>query len=1064
MKKILAYLKEFYNYSEDMKIIKEINRLSNQVAKLYKETDKLAKEIVKDHIEKFPKLVIQFLFMNNFTILKSRSSNAIRHIFPPNIENFNKFISFFEMLKNIFHSIDIDIELIKSEDIDDLKEDFSERYLYFYFQNYKSIINFILYWDDRLGKFPKSKINDLRNFFKEFDIYIHFNDTYINQIFGENGIINKEQLTATKFFNNIFNLSQYKRHSIYKWRDEKFFPATVVYDLNKSIYRDKIDTDFYKYIKHIKIGKAQEINKTLLDKIKNNFDDKFNKFIPVSESMLGFVIYQVPYVEEVKLNPLKEFETYLKDFPSTKLEKYNTEITKIKENLKLPGKQIMIKSIKLKDFKSYSLANIDFQNGINIFYGDNGSGKTSIIDAILFALYMDSWHTIHIIDFLNLDFSFLNTQVIRVGEEFCEVELELEKGDEIVNINRKLWRNGNQKITINNIDLFENIKKRVIQKFKDEAIKIEEYPGYYFGDLEEIPKPIPLSKIKFFIDDAINPLINRLLENDDHIFSYKLILDEYEGFSVSIEGIDDDLSEFFESVQQYFSTYFEIIDEELKLEYDNFDCLFSRSDIYSSLFQEYEFIGDFINLDFDKLHSFILDKFGVNFIDESFIYKEREQLEKNQYKNLNIFQIYFKKLLPKVEPEIFFDPYKAPDYYSKFFSQIEPMFRQFDKYYIDELDAKKFLETYSKSEELEEKIKFLEDIRDFLFNFFLNEISNNLVEISKEYFANDGFWCFLDQKGIPRIMYSKNEEILPISNLSGGERSKLLLMILSFLIKISNKSSFFIIDEPNELLDPYNINNMKSLFTRLFKNKQIIICTFIENYKSFKPALVYHVEKDLNNISFISQVSPRRGIKELHSLIEDYAREYMKPKLEEMGFTKIEMGPKRVGGYHFDIFATGKPNQENYIKKAFGEIVTGYFSVEKMDKFIEWISIIKGNEYNPDKGDIAFIVGPSQPLTQKSMQIKKNQFLFVNLKDLQTKKEFQIKEETYNLEEVPGIGHSRVKKLNQAGIHTVKDLLNCNSRLIATQIKGIGAVTINRLKNNAKSFLKVQEILLVKEK
>ncbi|KKN02759.1 hypothetical protein LCGC14_1114450, partial [marine sediment metagenome] len=187
--------------------------------------------------------------------------------------------------------------------------------------------------------------------------------------------------------------------------------------------------------------------------------------------MLGFVIHQAPNIKEDKLNPSKEFDKFLKNYPLNQLKRYTKEINKIKESLKLPEKQIRIKSIKLINFKSYSFVKIDFQNGINIFYGDNGSGKTSIIDAILFALYMDSWHTIHIVDFNNLDFSLLNTQVIRVGEEFCEVELELEKGDDIIHINRKLSRNGVHKITINNLDLFENIKRRVIHKFKNKALK-----------------------------------------------------------------------------------------------------------------------------------------------------------------------------------------------------------------------------------------------------------------------------------------------------------------------------------------------------------------------------------------------------------------------------------------------------------------------------------------------------------------------------------------------------------------------------------------------------------------
>ncbi|MFX1569439.1 MAG: hypothetical protein ACFFCV_13840, partial [Promethearchaeota archaeon] len=297
MKPIIASLKEFYGYYEDTPIIKEMKRLSNQKFTISDDTP--FKEIVniRDPTNKFPKLIIQFLFMNNFTILKSASPNAIRHIFPPSVGDFENFIKFLEFLKKLFEIIDIDIAIKQSKDNDDLKKDLSQGDLYIYFKNYKSIFNLLLYWDDSLGKIPKNKIADLKETFEDLEVYVHFKDIYMDQVFGEEGLINREKLTITKFFDNIFDLSQYKRHSIYKWRDECFFPATVIYDLNKSIYREMIDTDFFKYIKYIKIGKSQVIKKLLLDKIKNNFKGKFDKFIPISESMLGFVISQPSHIE-----------------------------------------------------------------------------------------------------------------------------------------------------------------------------------------------------------------------------------------------------------------------------------------------------------------------------------------------------------------------------------------------------------------------------------------------------------------------------------------------------------------------------------------------------------------------------------------------------------------------------------------------------------------------------------------------------------------------------------------------------------------------------------------------
>jgi len=47
----------------------------------------------------------------------------------------------------------------------------------------------------------------------------------------------------------------------------------------------------------------------------------------------------------------------------------------------------MITSIELGDFLSHSNTNLDFDNGVTVFVGDNGAGKSSIIDAITFALF-----------------------------------------------------------------------------------------------------------------------------------------------------------------------------------------------------------------------------------------------------------------------------------------------------------------------------------------------------------------------------------------------------------------------------------------------------------------------------------------------------------------------------------------------------------------------------------------------------------------------------------------------------------------------------------------------------
>src|SRR5919199_5579304 len=47
----------------------------------------------------------------------------------------------------------------------------------------------------------------------------------------------------------------------------------------------------------------------------------------------------------------------------------------------------MIKDIRLYDFISHRNTTLTFNKGITIFVGHNGSGKSSIIDAITFALF-----------------------------------------------------------------------------------------------------------------------------------------------------------------------------------------------------------------------------------------------------------------------------------------------------------------------------------------------------------------------------------------------------------------------------------------------------------------------------------------------------------------------------------------------------------------------------------------------------------------------------------------------------------------------------------------------------
>ena len=48
---------------------------------------------------------------------------------------------------------------------------------------------------------------------------------------------------------------------------------------------------------------------------------------------------------------------------------------------------MIIESLTMKNFKSYRDAKIEFKTGISIIMGGNGAGKSSILEAVSFALF-----------------------------------------------------------------------------------------------------------------------------------------------------------------------------------------------------------------------------------------------------------------------------------------------------------------------------------------------------------------------------------------------------------------------------------------------------------------------------------------------------------------------------------------------------------------------------------------------------------------------------------------------------------------------------------------------------
>ena len=84
---------------------------------------------------------------------------------------------------------------------------------------------------------------------------------------------------------------------------------------------------------------------------------------------------------------------------------------------------MVIKNIKLNNFRNYNELKLELDKGINIFYGDNAQGKTNIIEAVFVSAIGKSFRT-------NKD-----SELIKIGQNSANIEIEFENSNREGKIN-----------------------------------------------------------------------------------------------------------------------------------------------------------------------------------------------------------------------------------------------------------------------------------------------------------------------------------------------------------------------------------------------------------------------------------------------------------------------------------------------------------------------------------------------------------------------------------------------------------------------------------------------------
>ena len=102
---------------------------------------------------------------------------------------------------------------------------------------------------------------------------------------------------------------------------------------------------------------------------------------------------------------------------------------------------MVIKSLKLKNYRNYELLNLTFDPKTNILYGDNAQGKTNILEA----LYLSGTTKSHR--------GTKDRDLIQFGREESHLETVVEKNGVLFQIDMHLKKNSPKGIAINKIPI-----------------------------------------------------------------------------------------------------------------------------------------------------------------------------------------------------------------------------------------------------------------------------------------------------------------------------------------------------------------------------------------------------------------------------------------------------------------------------------------------------------------------------------------------------------------------------------------------------------------------------------
>lgn len=117
---------------------------------------------------------------------------------------------------------------------------------------------------------------------------------------------------------------------------------------------------------------------------------------------------------------------------------------------------MIIKRLKLKDFRNYENLDIEFEKGLNVIAGSNGVGKTNVVEAIYYLSFARSFRTLDHYDLIKSDKEFaIIDALIEEDSKTKQVHMVINKDGQKIICNKKEISKLSEMASITNVIVFE---------------------------------------------------------------------------------------------------------------------------------------------------------------------------------------------------------------------------------------------------------------------------------------------------------------------------------------------------------------------------------------------------------------------------------------------------------------------------------------------------------------------------------------------------------------------------------------------------------------------------------